>query len=264
MPVLTRDMTAFLAKYRTPIFKDRGDYGEGWGSGSFIDLDGNKYILTNEHVATIRHGGDKLGFHLNDQDQLIAVTGNHVEQAWPWDLAILPVPEASWTSMDHTSQAICIDQIALAHTPVKTEIFAFTGFAGERTAFHFNTLLFQGNASLSREIALPVGYDRWDHRFHFGLDYRPDHATDVIGDKGLPKPPGLSGSTVWNTCFVEAKMRGIDWTPDLARVAGVVWGWPSSVGSLIATRAEHVRSFLLEARTQLNAERTIASRDKHS
>ena len=34
---------------------------------------------------------------------------------------------------------------------------------------------------------------------------------------------------------------------ELSVVTGVVWGWPSSVGCLVATRAEYLRSFLLEA-----------------
>jgi hypothetical protein len=56
---------------------------------------------------------------------------------------------------------------------------------------------------------------------------------------------GLSGSTVWNTNFVAAKMDGIEWTPELAKVTGVVWGWPSGHACLVATRAEYLRSFLL-------------------
>lgn len=252
MPVLTRDMTEYLARYRTPVFKDQRDHGEGWGSGSFVEVDGSKYILTNEHVATIRHSDQQLGFQLADQETLVVIRGNHVQQGPPWDLALLPVFEASWTSLKHASSAIQVDQIALAHTPVSTEIFAFSGFAGEGTSFHFSNLFFKAITSVAREVELPAD-PRWDNRFHFGLDYRPDLAATVIGNDGLPKPPGLSGSTVWNTCFVEAKMRGINWTPDLARVTGVIWGWPSNHGFLIATRAEHVRSFLLGAPAALAA-----------
>ncbi len=100
--------------------------------------------------------------------------------------------------------------------------------------------------STAREIELPIN-ERFSSRFHFGINYRPDLAKNVIGTKGLPLPPGLSGSTVWNTRFVVAKMAGRPWTPDLAQVTGVVWGWPTDQGCLVATRAEYVRSFLLEA-----------------
>lgn len=247
LPKLTRDMTEYLRQYRTPVFKDQGDYGDGWGSGSFVELDGAKYILTNQHIATVRFSGDQLGFKLNSQDALFRIKGNHVEKEWPWDLALLPIDKATWVDIEHTSKAIQVDQIALAHTPAPTEVFAITGFAGERTHFHFGTLFWKAATSLAREVDLPADDERFKDRFHFGLDYRPDLATDVLGDQGLPLPPGLSGSTVWNTCFVEAKVGAINWTPDLARVAGVVWGWPSSAGLIVATRAEHVRSFLLGA-----------------
>jgi hypothetical protein len=105
-------------------------------------------------------------------------------------------------------------------------------------------MIFKATTSVAREVELPLD-DRWTSRFHFGLDYRPGLAANTVGNEGLPRPLGLSGSTVWNTCFVEAKMNGIDWMPDLARVTGVVWGWPSEHGFVVATRAEHVRSFLL-------------------
>ena len=32
-------------------------------------------------------------------------------------------------------------------------------------------------------------------------------------------------------------MAGVPWTPDLAVVTGVVWGWPWDHGSIVATRA---------------------------
>jgi len=243
---ITREMTEYLARYRTPIFMDHGDHGEGWGSGSFIEVDRSKFILTNQHVATIRHSGQRLGFQMAGQEKLILIQGHHVELGLPLDLALLPVPEAGWTGLTHGASPLNLDKIAAAHSPVPTEILAFAGFAGKGTSFHFDTLFFKATTSVSREVPLPTD-PRWDIRFHFGLDYRPDLATTVVGNDGLPDPRGLSGSAVWNTRFVEAKIRGIDWTPDLAQVTGVVWGWPSQQGLLVATRAEHLRSFLQEA-----------------
>jgi len=46
-------MTSFLSAYRTPVFKDHGTYGEGWGSGSYIGLGNKRFVLTNEHVAKV-------------------------------------------------------------------------------------------------------------------------------------------------------------------------------------------------------------------
>lgn len=203
-----------------------------------------RFVLTNEHVARARRNGEQLGVRLDEQDQLVRIAGDHSELPWPWDLALLPVADSAWSTLSHASSAIRIDQIATAHTPVPTEVFAFAGYAGERTTFVFGTMQFGAMTSLAREVELEP-HDEIDSRFHLGLAYLPDRATTVLGDRDLPKPPGLSGSTLWNSCFVEAKALGREWSPELARVAGVVWGWPSGQGVIVATKAEHVRRFLL-------------------
>jgi hypothetical protein len=252
MPQLTKDMMAYLAQYSAPLFKDHGDHGEGWGSGSFVEIDGAKYVLTNQHVAAPIPKGQRLGLKLKDLEHLSGLAAHFAEEPWPWDLALLPVGQAVWNTMGHDSKAIEVEQLSLAHTPVPTEVFAFSGFAGERTKFVFNSIVFERTTSLAREGSLPAD-ERWDARFHFGLDYRPDSAIPVVGDRGLPAPPGFSGSTVWNTCFVEAKANGLPWRPELAKVAGVLWGWSSGHSLLLATRVEHVRSFLLAAHLQLTS-----------
>jgi S1-C subfamily serine protease len=71
-------MAVFLARNRTPVFKDQLDHGEGWGAGSFIEIDGSRYILTNEHVAVARNPDQQLGFQLADQGELFIGQGNHV------------------------------------------------------------------------------------------------------------------------------------------------------------------------------------------
>ena len=244
VPQVVADMTDFLRKYRTPVFEDFGDHGAGWGSGSYLELAGRIFILTNEHVAHVRHDGRDLAYQFDQQEDILRVVGNHVELPAPFDLALLPVDELKWKDHSNGSSAIQLDQIALAHSPVQTEILTFSGFAGGNAGFHFGTLASMATCYTSREIVLPDD-SRFSSRYHFGLDYRPDLATDVIGKEGLPLPPGLSGSIVWNTGFVAAKMQSVQWTPELARVTGVVWGWPPENACLVATRAEYLRSFLL-------------------
>jgi hypothetical protein len=244
IPQVVKDMTDFLRQYRAPVFEDFGDHGTGWGSGAYLELAGKVFILTNEHVACARNAGRKLGYQFDQQEDILHVVGDHVALPPPFDLALLPVDELKWRDQSNGSSAIQIDQIALAHSPVQTEILTFSGFAGGNVGFHFGTLASMATCYTSREIVLPED-SRFSSRYHFGLDYRPDLATDVIGKEGLPLPPGLSGSIVWNTGFVEAKMQSVQWTPQLARVTGVVWGWPSENACLVATRAEYLRSFLL-------------------
>jgi hypothetical protein len=251
IPGVVKAMTDYLRPYRVAITEHKQDddgqnYGDGWGSGSFLRLGDKVYILTNQHVACTREEGRVLGYQFDGAEDIRRVVGNHAEFPNPLDVAVLAVDMKAWTDASNKSKAINVEQIALGHNLVQTELLTFTGFAGERTSFHFNTLFTEGTCFTAREI--PLRQDaRFSSRFHFGIDYRPNLASTVIGDKGLPLPPGLSGSTVWNTGFVAAKIAGVPWTPDMAKVTGIVWGWPSEHACLIATRAEFVRSFLLGA-----------------
>jgi hypothetical protein len=238
------DMTDYLRPYRTAIYEHKQDYGDGWGSGSYLRLLDRIVILTNEHVAIAREQGRILGHQFDGQEDIRRIVGNHVEYPFPLDLALLPVDMRAWAEDTNKSKAIEIDQIMLGHDPVPTELLTFSGFAGENVSFHFNTLFAKGTCYTAREIDVPAD-ERFSSRIHFALDYRPEAASSVSGKDDLPLPPGLSGSTVWNTGFVATRMAGIPWTPALAKVTGVIWGWPSGHACLIATRAEFVRSFLL-------------------
>jgi hypothetical protein len=248
VPRVVAGMTDHLRPHRTAIYDLKEDYGEGWGSGSYLRLGDRVFILSNEHVARAREQGKPhskiLGHQFDGQEDIRAIVGNHSSYPLPLDLALLPVDMHAWAEPTNKSKAIEIGQISMGHDPVEGELLTFTGFAGEKVAFCFNTLFAEGTCYTAREIDL-ASDQRLSSRCHFGLDYRPEAASSVRGKSGLPLPPGLSGSTVWNTSFVAAKMQNIPWTPELARVTGVIWGWRSDHASLIATRAEFLRSFLL-------------------
>jgi hypothetical protein len=246
MPRVVAEMSDYLKPYRTPLLVDAGDHAVGGGTGSYLELGGRTFILTNAHVAAIREGTRRLVHQLAGVENFANVIGDHSKFEYPLDLALLPVDTRAWDGLSHGSRAISLDQIAWAHSPVPTELMTFVGFPGDDVGFHFDSVTLKAKCLTGREVLLPPEDDRFSPRFHFGLDYKPDLAVDVIAKEGLSRPPGLSGSTVWNTCFVEAKMAGTPWTPELAKVTGVVWGWPSNVGCLVATRAEYLRSFLLD------------------
>lgn len=252
MPKVVADMTAYLRPYRAAIYEhhaasgNEGEHGTGWGSGSYLRFGDKVFILTNQHVSCVRSQNRVLAHQFDGQDDIRQIVGDHVEYPYPLDLALLPVDVTAWANPSNQSRAIEIEQVALAHDPAPTEILTFTGFAGERVSFHFGTMLAKGTCYTAPEADLPES-GQFSSRFHFGIEYRPDLATDVIGRDGLPDPHGFSGATVWNTNFVAAKMAGLTWTPDMAKVTGVVWGWPSGEALLVATRAEYLRSFLLGA-----------------
>lgn len=36
----------------------------------------------------------------------------------------------------------------------------------------------------------------------------------------------------------------LDWSPELAQVTGIAWGWPSATSTILCTWVEHVRTFI--------------------
>lgn len=251
-PEVARQMHYFAQQFSTVIPKHLGDHGQAWGTGAYVRMADKVFIITNEHVARARSSTQTLLHKLNGREDFYPIVGDHASFGPPLDIALLPVSMEIWEKENHSSKAITLDMISIAHATAPTELLMFAGFAGDGSSFHFEMLFTPGTTSTSREISLPED-DRFDNRFHFGLDYKPDLASKVVGTRDLPRPPGFSGSIVWNSGFVESRITGEAWSPELARVTGIVWGWPSTHGCLVATRSEYVRSFLLAALEQMRS-----------
>jgi hypothetical protein len=128
VPAVVAGMKSFLSAYRTPVFKNHGDHGEGWGSGSYLRLGERRFVLTNEYVAGVRRQRQPLTHQLLNDEDLYRIVGDHVDYPWPLDLALLPVSDDSWTRKQHASRAVDIDQIALCHDPVPGELFCWWCF----------------------------------------------------------------------------------------------------------------------------------------
>ncbi|MES0114166.1 hypothetical protein [Mesorhizobium sp. M0013] len=72
MPEVVAGMTKYLKRYRTPIYRDRGDHGVGHGSGSYLRLGDRIFVLTNEHVAVALESGERLIYQFADPNDLHA------------------------------------------------------------------------------------------------------------------------------------------------------------------------------------------------
>jgi hypothetical protein len=62
------------------------------------------------------------------------------------------------------------------------------------------------------------------------MHWRPEATTSTDGKtSSIPLDPhGMSGSFVWNTRLAEFTGRDETWTPGVARLTGIVWGWDTS------------------------------------
>jgi hypothetical protein len=241
-------MREYTKPFVTPISRvlndEKGEHGKLEGTGTYVQFSGRRFLLTNEHVAEAL-GKHPLAHQFLNCDDVFRTTNPFLSVSLPFDVAISSIDQAAWVHSPHNALAIYEEKWAVAHGAPKGEIFFFKGYAGEHSDFHFNHLISNATSYATQEVRLPEDDPRFDSRFHFALDYRPDRAIALEKNRGLPDPHGFSGSLVWNTRFVDVSTARKDWSPHCAVLTGLVWGWPSNAACLVATRAEHVRSCLL-------------------
>lgn len=233
------DMLAHVGQFMTPISAVIEDhFGEAWGTGSYIMQDDRRFLITNEHVAR-RLKTHSLAHQFHGSDNVVRCLNPMVSLPAPEDVAVALIEEKIWNICEHQATAIPHSRFANKHDPVDGELLFMAGYSGERSAFYFNTLLSTRTPYLTQEGGMPAGVG--DPAFHFALLYLPDKAVATEERaRGLPDPHGFSGSLVWNTRFVELTQKGEIWQSDRAVVTGIVWGWPSGDGCLLATRVEHL------------------------
>jgi hypothetical protein len=238
-----RRMYDAVSRYSVPISISLNDaFGKHLGTGSFVDLDGIKTLISCEHVLGKRRAND-LAHRLFGLDRYIAVDGPAAYIVEPIDVGVVGISPTLWGEYGRKSEAIALERLAVVHDAVPGELFFVHGFAEENSRFICDTLEVDGTAYLCREAPLSSNR-RLDPQIHFALEYNRDLATKAFGEHRLPAPPGMSGSLAWNTRFVECAIEKKEWTPGYADVAGMLWLW-SEDGNIVATRVEYVRSFLL-------------------
>jgi hypothetical protein len=241
-------MQTFTAPFVSPISYERlDDLPRLTGTGSFIELCGRPFLLTNEHVLVDEKTADpkpKLAHGLRGTDDVFRIVSGSLSAPYPIDSALCPVPNAVW-GRTHGAATIPESLITWAHVAVPREIIFFRGYAQEDSSFHFENLLSGSTSYATQQMEeLPAGLD---DRFFFALHHSPEKAEMINGATHLALPPGFSGSTVWNTHYVECLSAEKPWTPNEARVTGIVCRWRTGDAGIVVLRVEHLRSWLLNA-----------------
>ncbi|GHX29727.1 hypothetical protein VCSRO157_3480 [Vibrio cholerae] len=234
------EMIEHVKSYVTPISRVIGDNeGEHLGSGSYIELDGKRYLITNEHVAKHLKRNSLTHKFLNNEN-ILKLTNPFVSQSHPIDVAISKIEDSTWDALDHESLAIPFERFSSSHNTVEHELLFFVGYSGERSNFYFGYMNTPGTPYLTQELPFPNSVHQADSNYHFALHYSPDKAISVDGTSSLPDPHGFSGSLVWDTKAVACIKENKEWSPELAEVTGIVWGWPSAAACILVTKVEHL------------------------
>lgn len=241
-----KQMREYVAPFTTPISRVIShDEGEHLATGTYIERDGRRFLLTNEHVARDRIS-HRLAPKVFGSEQYFILKRPFVSAEAPVDVAVARIEHGEWIRFPHSAQAVPETRFAAAHHLEPAELLFVAGYTGARARFLFGHLITPGTPYLGQVCDLPADAG-CDPQRHFAFGYNPSLAiSEDPSSPGLPTPPGLSGSLVWNTRRVQHLHAGLPWTPLDAVVTGVVWGWRETC--LIATRIEQVPLAALCAR----------------
>jgi hypothetical protein len=237
-----RDMSEHTLDFITPIIRVIDDrYGKLEGSGTFLELRANPYILTNEHVALQRETY-RLGHFVGDVLRVAQIVHPFRCFTEPTDAAVARIDQSVLDL--GTKRPVPAARVDRSFSPVSGEVMFLHGYTDKGSYFspHGQGLVTNTFPYAVDVAPLPRAYDP---DLHFALSYP---AQGKVKDycKGrpvdLPHPGGLSCTLVWDTKFVATGAR---WTPHHARVAGLVWLWDQADQLLIGTKVEILRHILV-------------------
>lgn len=236
--------------YVSPIsyfFKDDTTGGYHLGTGSFIEHEGNRFLITNHHVAYPKDLGIdlstiSLAFHFNGEGNYVRQNGPFASRNFPVDVACMAIAENVWEAYHDEACCISPEQFDTHFNAVDKEFFFLEGFPGQRARMFSDTLATKVTPLLTFQRPLVKSYDP---NMHFALFYDIDNYRCSGDQDFLAGPSGMSGSLVWNTKIQECRQNGVEWTPDMPKVVGIVHHYCSDDKCLVATKVECMQRDIL-------------------
>lgn len=258
--VVVAAMGEHVLPFVTAISKlESMDEGTHEGTGSYVRLLDEPYLLTNEHIADARPTHSLA--HLLGEDYVPLRQPFHA-LGEPFDEAIAAITATEWGLAKHNAQAAPFSRFAKKHEPYPEELMFVVGFSGERSHYSptYKTLMTPGTPYVTEQCDVPA---EWQNEATFAVKYSSEQLKSIDGStRGLPMAHGFSGSLVWDTKAMRCWHEGTEWGPELAEVTGLVWGWPTSRVCLLATKIEYVNAFMLHALRRQAAYRSWESRHR--
>lgn len=249
-------MAEYVSQFITPISEVLDhDHGRAAGTGNYLQIAGECYLLTNDHVACkMAQGGIA---HLPQRDQAYhRLIQPAMGFAFPIDVGITHVSSETWRGA--TQRALPVDQLDERFNPAAGELMFVCGYPGfarrgiteEEIRYpretQFGMLTIPAVPILTTAVNDPHHQPAiYDPNAHFLVRYEGVAHRPGEGVRETPDARGFSGSLVWDTKFFAVGDE--DWTPDMARVCGIVHRWNDELGVLMATRIEVVRETILSA-----------------
>lgn len=244
----------------TPIsMSEKQDHGHGvlWGTGTYLDIFGKHCLLTNKHVVSDVPENGLLGHLPGPTDDYMFINNPWTLASYPTDAACATVPNVG---SDGIKVAVSYSLVEQYFSAVQDEMLFWIGFPGFTAGRHevptearqYMTRF--GGPLVSRGLPmLSQIHKEWNGKsegifnpdFHIAVHYPNEAQRSANGPAvTLPNPKGMSGSLLWDTKYVANHKNSTPWSPDNARVCGLVWGALTDPEVVIATKIEHVRKDL--------------------
>jgi hypothetical protein len=225
------------------------DAGNVVGSGTCIDVRGNPYLLTAQHVVRKRfdsaEGGEPytgIGHDTGIEGPVFRITNPTYGYGGLRDVAVARLfPEDfAGTSV----RPLPIRAIPNRTPDLAGEILYVHGYPGRKSRFF---RAFQGIASTSFSFIATEESCRcswFDPAVHIAVGYPVEGLGETGRTEDFPHPKGLSGSALWKT---NVCARGTVWSAADSQIVGVLTDWDQDSRTLIAVRIEYVWTLLLHA-----------------
>lgn len=250
-------MARHVWPFTTPIVREAvSGQVQSHGSGSYLTLHGANYLLTNEHVITDANG-DRI-FHLpGPTDDFFPLAETIYQDPWPVDAALARMG-MEWTGTGKSSiNSTLFDH---AFSAVDKELLFFLGYPGStapRTAIGASSAEIRhsmfgyirdlpGIPFVTQKEPTVEPLEFFDPSYHLMFHY-PERAYPSRDAQPVPilYPGGISGTLLWDTKYLACRAAGQEWSPDRARVCGLICRDARERRLMMATKIEFVRPLLL-------------------
>jgi hypothetical protein len=217
--------------------------GEFIGSGTFVAVRGQTYLLTSGHVTFEKDHYTGLVHMRSDTLPPAPITYPfHSDQKY-LDISVVQID----SEMLKGTHIIPVDitKLALHSDYLENDVLFAHGCPGAKNkAVKFS----ETNISDTQPFCSFIGssvYPWFDTRRHCAIVYpQADQLDEYFSQEASDDPHGLCGSAVWKTNINNSTAH---WNPMNAEIVGVIHHWDENTQCLIATRVEIVRKFLLDA-----------------
>ena len=251
-------MRDWVKRFVTPISMSvEHGHGASWGTGTYLEISGKHVLLTNNHVVAEVPDGGRLAHLPGPTDDYVAIGSTWYRSSYPTDAACAVIPNIGSAGM---KKAVPYDLVESQFTAEQDEMLFWIGFLGftaerhevptearQRMTRFGGPLELPGLPMLSQIIRDWNGEneERFDPAVHVAIHYPNEAQRSANGPTTtLPHAKGMSGSLLWDTKYVASLRNSTTWSPEHARVCGLVWGALDKPEVVIATKIEHVRQGL--------------------